>query len=83
MRALRLHRDRARRRVLEGSAPVIDSEVRERDRRMRPERAVVAHEDDIVIGEFVVLVSGGAGAAGGGETLSACEGADRVSAAHR
>jgi RNA polymerase sigma factor (sigma-70 family) len=54
MRALRLHRDRRRRRrTLEGQAPVLEGQARERDWRMQPERALVAHEDDVVIGEFV------------------------------
>jgi RNA polymerase sigma factor (sigma-70 family) len=54
LRALRLHRDRRRRRRrLEGAAPMLDGEARERDWRMQPERALVAREDDVVIGEFV------------------------------
>lgn len=38
---------------MEGFAPVIDGDVRERDWRLQPERALVAREDDVVIGEFV------------------------------
>jgi hypothetical protein len=54
MRALRLHRDRrARALALEQAAPSMIAINRERAWRQEPERALIAHEDDLIIGEFL------------------------------
>jgi RNA polymerase sigma factor (sigma-70 family) len=54
MRALRLHRDRrARALALEQAAPSMLAVNRERAWRQEPERALIAHEDDLIIGEFL------------------------------
>ena len=54
MRALRLHRDRrARTLALEQAAPAMHAAGRERAWREEPERALIAHEDDLIVGEFL------------------------------
>jgi RNA polymerase sigma factor (sigma-70 family) len=54
LRALRLHRDRGRRsRALERAAGEIHATGDEHAWREQPERALLAHEDDLIIGEFI------------------------------
>ena len=54
LRALRLHRDRGRHsRALERAAGEIHATGEERAWREQPERALLAHEDDLIIGEFI------------------------------
>jgi DNA-directed RNA polymerase specialized sigma24 family protein len=54
MRALRLHRDRqVHRRTLELAAPTIEEDGREQRWRDQPERALIAREDDVIVGEFI------------------------------
>ncbi len=54
MRAMRSHRDRqARARTLEQAAPAIESAGQEQAWRAQPERALIAREDDLIVGEFV------------------------------
>jgi hypothetical protein len=54
MRALRLHRDRkARTLALEQAAPAMHAAGNDRAWREEPERALIAHEDDLIIGEFL------------------------------
>lgn len=58
LRALRLHRDRATRgRVLERTGPGMHYEQQEHSWRGDPERALLAHEDDLIIGEFLAELS--------------------------
>jgi hypothetical protein len=54
MRAMRLHRDRhTQSRTLTHAAPVIDAAGHEQSWRTSPERSLIAHEDDAIIGEFI------------------------------
>jgi DNA-directed RNA polymerase specialized sigma24 family protein len=54
MRAMRLHRDRqTRSRTLTHAAPVIDATGHEQAWRSEPEQALIAREDDLIIGEFI------------------------------
>lgn len=54
MRALPLHRDRkARTLALEQAAPAMHAAGNDRAWREEPERALIAHEDDLIIGEFL------------------------------
>lgn len=58
LRALRLHRDRATRtRIVQSTAPSMLSEQAERSWRTEPERALLAQEDDLIIGEFFAELS--------------------------
>ena len=54
LRALRLHRDHGRHsRALQRAAGEIHATGEERAWREQPERALLAHEDDLIIGEFI------------------------------
>jgi DNA-directed RNA polymerase specialized sigma24 family protein len=54
MRAMRLHRDRQlHSRTLEHAAPTIHTAGHEKAWYAEPERALIAREDDLIIGEFV------------------------------
>ncbi len=54
MRALRLHRDRAaHEQELAHAAPVIHATAQARAFEQEPERALIAHEDDVIVGEFL------------------------------
>lgn len=54
MRALRLHRDRAaHEQALAHAAPVIHATERARAFEQEPERALIAQEDDMIVGEFL------------------------------
>lgn len=54
MRALRLHRDRrVREQALSAAAPVVESAGQEAAWWAQPERALIAREDDVIVGEFI------------------------------
>ncbi len=54
LRSLRLHRDRRRHtRALDRAAPDLYATGQERTWREQPERALLAQEDDLIIGEFI------------------------------
>lgn len=54
LRALRLHRDReAHEKTLEHAAPAIEAAGQDRAWREEPERALLAREDDAIVGEFI------------------------------
>jgi DNA-directed RNA polymerase specialized sigma24 family protein len=54
MRALRLHRDHSvRLRALRHASPFIEGDGQERAWRSQPERALIAREDDVIVGEFI------------------------------
>jgi DNA-directed RNA polymerase specialized sigma24 family protein len=54
MRALRLHRDRrVREQALSAAAPVVESAGQEAAWWAQPERALIAQEDDVIVGEFI------------------------------
>lgn len=58
LRALRLHRDRATRtRIVQNATPNMLGEQSERSWRTDPQRALLAHEDDLIIGEFLAELS--------------------------
>lgn len=54
LRALRLHRDReVHEKALEHAAPAIEAAGQDRAWREEPERALLAREDDAIVGEFI------------------------------
>lgn len=54
LRALRLHRDReVHENVLEHSAPIMEAVGQDRAWREEPEQALLAREDDAIVGEFI------------------------------
>ncbi len=54
LRALRLHRDReVHKKALEQTAPTMEAAGRDRAWREEPERALLAREDDAIVGEFI------------------------------